>query len=91
MWERIQRGYNVAQLTSYLRQNRNDLIAFGVIGAGVYLFSKNVMPNDMSVLQSSIGGGLLNNVVTLEIQTLLLFIVLGIALGIIVSVFVRKR
>ena len=80
------------QITSYLRQNRNDLIGFGVIGAGVYLFSKNFMPNDMSVLQSSIGGGgLLDKVVTLEVQTLLLFIFLGIFLGSLISIFVRKR
>ena len=79
------------QLMNYLKQNRKDIGIFALIGGGVYLFSKNYLTTDMSVLQSSFGTGILDKVVNLELQTLLLFIVLGISLGIIISAVIRKK
>lgn len=79
------------QFTRYLRENRKDIGIFALIGAGVYLISKRALPNDFSTLQSSFGTGVLDKVVNLEIQTLFLFIVLGIALGLFISNIVRRK
>ncbi len=81
----------VNQFIAYLKQNKRDIGIFALIGAGVYLVSKRALPTDFSTLQSSFGAGVLDKVINLEIQTLLLFIVLGIALGLVISSFVRRK
>lgn len=80
----------VNQLTTFIKKNRRDIGIFALIGGGVYLLSKNILPTDFSTLQSSFGTGVLDKVVNLEIQTLLFFIFLGIFLGVLVSGVLKK-
>ena len=79
------------QFINYLKQNRKDIGVYALIGAGVYLFSKNYLTTDMSTLQSSFGTGVLNKVVSIELQTFLLFMVLAMGLGIFISALIRKK
>ena len=81
----------VNQFIAYLKQNKRDIGIFALIGGGVYLFSKRVLPQDMSVLQASFGAGVLGKVIPLELQTLALLMVFGIALGLVISSFVRRK
>ncbi len=79
------------KLTVWFKENRKDMFWYGIIGAGVYLLSKKVFPSDMSTLQASFGAGVLDKVVNLEIQTLILFIVIGMTFGIILTYVIKKK
>lgn len=81
----------VNQFIAYLKQNKRDIGIFALIGAGVYLFSKRALPTDFSTLQASFGAGILDKVIPLELQTLALLMVFGIALGLVISSFVRRK
>ena len=67
----------MADIKSYLKQNGKNLAIGGVIGAGFYLFFiQKVLPNDMSVLQSSLVSDIIP--VAVDIQSLIFFILLGV-------------
>ena len=79
----------------FLNENLKEIILGGLIGAVYYFLQKNISPQDMSILQSSLSNDKIANIVSsvgvsINIQQLIFFILIGVGIAMLVSKFIVK-
>jgi len=80
------------QFISLLKRNKQWIVISGLAGAGFYFVSNKIFPQDASVLQSSLGEGYIDVLgVTGDFKVFLLFVALGIILGMVIALSIGKK
>ena len=81
------------QLTIFLKLKKKEILTGGIVGAVVYLVSKNFVTDQFSTLQSGLSVEVLIDKVgvTLEIKTLIFFIILGILISLLVDGIIKSK
>lgn len=77
------------------KENKEEILLGGTVGGLFYFISNKISPNEFSVLQSSLSDDKIAKTVSavgvsLDIQQLLFFIIMGMLIAIIVSKFIVK-
>lgn len=77
------------QIIKFLKDNTKGIVTGGIVGAVLYFISQNVPAIGLSTLQGGLEStGIIDQLgITLEIKTLLFFIILGI----IISLLIRRK
>lgn len=80
-------------ITKFFRENQRGMITGGIVGGVTYFLSKNFLVTDFSTLQSGLTvQGLTEQLgITLEIKTLLFFIVFGVIIGMFIDMIWKKK
>ena len=82
----------VNQFTAFLKRNKQWILISGGAGALYYFVSKQIFPQEASVLQSSLGDGFIDVLgITGDFKVFLLFIALGIIIGMVIALSIGKK
>ena len=80
------------QFIALLKRNKQWILISGGAGALYYFVSKQIFPQEASVLQSSLGDGFIDVLgITGDFKVFLLFIALGIIIGMVIALSIGKK